>query len=87
MQFFKVTTTHPVPRFAVTDLLVRVSEYAGTDLFYCDAPGFGCGKNGTTPHRAIHSLFGDSACTVVKIVDVPYDEGYEAWFAHLRRPR
>lgn len=51
---------------------IRVSEYAQGEgqpvLYYASGRPFGCGKNASTPERAIAILLQDNACYSTKVI-------------------
>lgn len=67
MATYLVTADHVCERFACIQLPVTVKQYAGTNLFYATAPGYGCGRNYRSEREAIYGLFLASACTNIRI--------------------
>jgi hypothetical protein len=65
-----VNADHVSSKYRAINLRVTVSQYADAPgnpvLYFADAPLYGCGKNATTPERAIYSLLGDNGCTNIQ---------------------
>lgn len=67
---FLVSADHVSPNYRFDRHQVRVSRDRYEGKFYADSAKLGCGKNYSTPHRAITALFGDHACTFIRVESV-----------------
>jgi hypothetical protein len=64
---FLVSADHVSPNYRFERHEVRVSRDRYEGKFYADAGRLGCGKLYSTPHKAITGLFGDHACTFIRV--------------------
>ena len=63
---YLVTADHVVAKYACKDLAVVVTE-DGEYGFYANAPGYGMSKHYRTAKSSIRCMFGDHACTNIRI--------------------
>jgi len=74
---FKVSASHPNPKWQLSaepfanvdagewgDYRVKHDKALG---WYAIAPNFGCGRNASTPERAITSLLAANGCTAILV--------------------